>query len=70
VRKPKPLDQVREAIRIRHYSVRTEEAYIGWIKCFIFLHGKRHLVEMGQQEITQFLSALAVKEHVSASTQN
>jgi integron integrase len=70
VRKPKLLDQVREAIRMRHYSVRTEEAYVGWIKRFIFFHGKRHPLEMGQQEITQFLSALAVKEHVSASTQN
>ena len=69
-RKPKLLDQVREAIRVRHYSVRTEEAYVGWIKRFIFFHGKRHPLEMGQQEITQFLSALAVKEHVSASTQN
>ena len=55
---------------MRHYSVRTEEAYVGWIKRFIFFHGKRHPLEMGQQEITQFLSALAVKEHVSASTQN
>src|SRR4029450_5383464 len=69
-RKPKLLDQVRGAIRARHYSVRTEEAYVGWIKRFIFFHDKRHPLEMGQQEITQFLSALAVKEHVSASTQN
>jgi integron integrase len=69
-RKPKLLDQVREAIRTRHYSLRTEEAYVGWIKRFIFFHGKRHPLEMGQQEITQFLSALAVKEHMSASTQN
>ena len=70
VHKPKLLDQVREAIRMRHYSVRTEEAYVSWIKRFIFFHGKRHPLEMGQQEITQFLSALAVKAHVSASTQN
>jgi integron integrase len=70
IRKPKLLDQVREAIRMRHYSIRTEEAYVGWIKRFIFFHGKRHPLEMGQQEITRFLSALAVKEHVSASTQN
>jgi integron integrase len=69
-RKPKLLDQVREVIRTRHYSLRTEEAYVGWIKRFIFFHGKRHPLEMGQQEIVQFLSALAVKEHVSASTQN
>jgi integron integrase len=69
-RKPRLLDQVREAIRTRHYSLRTEEAYVSWIKRFIFFHGKRHPLEMGQQEIAQFLSALAVEEHVSASTQN
>jgi integrase len=55
---------------MRHYSVRTEEAYVGWIKRFIFFHGKRHPLEMGANEITQFLSALAVQGHVSASTQN
>jgi integron integrase len=70
VRTPKLLDQVREAIRLRHSSVRTEEAYVGWIKRVIFFHGTRHPLEMGQREITQFLSALAVKAHVSASTQN
>jgi integron integrase len=64
------LDQVREAIRTRHYSVRTEEAYVSWIKRFIFFHGKRHPLEMGEAEITRFLSALAVHGQVSASTQN
>ncbi len=68
--KPKLLDQVRQAIRTRHYSLRTEEAYISWIKRFILFHGKRHPLEMGEEEITRFLSALAVEEHVSASTQN
>jgi integron integrase len=68
--KPKLLDQVREAIRMRHYSVRTEEAYVSWIKRFILFHGKRHPLEMGEDEITRFLSALAVRRHVSASTQN
>src|SRR6266540_6695561 len=68
--KPKLLDQVREAIRMRHYSVRTEEAYVSWIKRFIFFHGKRHPLEMGKDEITRFLSALAVHGQVSASTQN
>ena len=68
--RPKLLDQVREAIRMRHYSVRTEEAYVGWIKRFILFHGKRHPLEMGEDEITRFLSALAVHGHVSASTQN
>jgi integrase len=68
--KPKLLDHVREAIRMRHYSVRTEEAYVSWIKRFILFHGKRHPLDMGQDEITRFLSALAVHERVSASTQN
>lgn len=69
-RKPTLLDDVRSALRIRHYSLRTEEAYVSWIKRFILFHGKRHPLEMGQQEITQFLSALAVNRQVSASTQN
>ncbi len=68
--KPKLLDQVRDAIRTRHYSYRTEEAYVGWIRRFIFFHHKRHPAEMGPVEITQFLTALAVDRHVSASTQN
>jgi Phage integrase, N-terminal SAM-like domain len=68
--KPKLLDQVRAAIRLRHYSLRTEDTYLHWIKRFIFFHGKRHPAEMGAQEIGQFLSALAVEHHVSASTQN
>jgi integrase len=55
---------------MRHYSVRTEDAYVGWIKRFILFHGKRHPLEMGANEITQLLSALAVQGHVSASTQN
>ena len=68
--RPKLLDQVRDAIRTRHYSYRTEEAYVGWIKRFIFFHHKRHPAEMGPVEITQFLTALAVDRQVSASTQN
>jgi integron integrase len=68
--KPKLLDEVREAIRTRHYSLRTEEAYVSWIKRFILFHGKRHPMEMGKDEITRFLSALAVHGQVSASTQN
>jgi integron integrase len=68
--KPKLLDQVRDAIRARHYSYRTEEAYVGWIRRFILFHHKRHPAEMGPPEITQFLTALAVERHVSASTQN
>jgi integron integrase len=68
--KPKLLDQVRQAIRTRHYSYMTEKAYVGWIKRFIFFHHKRHPVEMGEAEIAQFLSSLASDAHVSASTQN
>jgi hypothetical protein len=49
--KPKLLDQVRQAIRARHYSQRTEEAYVAWIKRFIFFHNKRHPVEMGEPEV-------------------
>jgi hypothetical protein len=68
--KPKLLDQVRQAIRTRHYSYMTEKAYVGWIKRFIFFHNKRHPVEMAEAEIAQFLSSLASDSHVSASTQN
>jgi len=68
--KPKLLDQVRAAIRAKHYSHRTEEAYVQWIKRFIFFHNKRHPAEMGEQEINQFLTHLAVKGNVASSTQN
>jgi Phage integrase, N-terminal SAM-like domain len=68
--KPKLLDQVRQAIRKRHYSDRTEKAYVHWIKRFIFFHNKRHPIEMGEAEIGQFLSTLATDGRVSASTQN
>jgi len=68
--KPKLLDQVREAIRTRHYSPKTEESYVHWIKRFIFFHKKRHPAEMGEKEIAQFLSSLASELHVSAATQN
>lgn len=68
--KPKLLEQVRHAIRIRHLSPRTEQAYVGWIKRFIFFHNKRHPAEMGEAEIGQFLSSLATDSRVSASTQN
>ena len=68
--KPKLLDQVRQAIRARHYSPKTEESYIHWIKRFIFFHGKRHPAEMEEREIAQFLSNLASESRVSASTQN
>ena len=70
LRPPRLLDRVRTAIRTRHYSLRTEEAYVGWIKRFIFFHNKRHPSEMGEPEINRFLSHLAVRDGVSASTQN
>ena len=69
-RKPKLLERVRDAIRTRHYSRRTEKAYVGWIRRFIYFHDKRHPAEMGGEEITRFLSSLAVEARVSASTQN
>ncbi len=64
------LDRVRQAIRARHYSPSTEQAYVAWIRRFIFFHGKRHPTEMGEPEVNQFLTHLAVHEHVAASTQN
>ncbi len=68
--KPKLLDQVRQAIRTRHYSDRTEKAYVHWIKRYIFFHNKRHPQEMAEAEIAGFLSSLATVGRVSASTQN
>jgi len=69
-RQPKLLDRVREAIRARHYSPRTERAYVSWIRRFIVFHRKRHPREMGAAEVEAFLSALATVGRVSASTQN
>ena len=70
VPKPRLLDRVREAIRARHYSRRTEKAYVAWIRRFILFHGKRHPLEMGGPEVTRFLTSLAVEGHVAGSTQN
>src|SRR4029450_11433691 len=67
---PKLLEQVCEAIRARHYSIRTEDSYLRWIKRFILFHGKRHPREMGGGEIQEFLSYLAVEGRVAASTQS
>ncbi|HHJ52780.1 MAG TPA: integron integrase, partial [Caldithrix abyssi] len=67
---PKLLDRVRAVMRQKHYSMRTEESYISWIKRFVYFHHLRHPEEMGAQEITAFLSALATEQNVSASTQN
>jgi integron integrase len=69
-RKKKLLDRVRDAIRTKHYSIRTEEAYVNWIKRFILFHDKRHPQEMEAAEIEEFLTHLAVDKNVAASTQN
>ena len=69
-RKPRLLDRVRAALRTRHYSPRTEEAYVAWIRRYILFHDKRHPAEMGAPEISRFLTALAVEGNVAASTQN
>jgi integron integrase len=68
--KPRLLDRVRATARLRHYSPRTEAAYVAWIRRYIFFHDKRHPAEMGAPEITSFLSSLAVDGRVAASTQN
>jgi site-specific recombinase XerD len=67
---PRLLDRVREALRARHCSRRTEKAYVAWIRRYILFHGKRHPAELGATEITAFLSSLAVQANVAASTQN
>ena len=68
--KPKLLDQVRNAIRRKHYSLRTEEIYVHWVKRFIYFSGKRHPAGLGEPEVTAFLNHLAVVRDVAASTQN
>jgi len=67
---PRLMEQMRAAIRTRHYSIRTEETYLSWVKRFILFHGKRHPRDMGAQEVQQFLSHLAVEGHVASSTQS
>ena len=68
--KLKLLEQVSEVMRFKHYSIRPETTYQEWIKRFIFFHGKRHPREMGAAEVERFLSDLAVRRKVAASTQN
>ena len=68
--KPRLLDLVRDAIRRKHYSRRTEESYVHWIKRFIYFSGKRHPAQMGAEEVTAFLNHLARERNVAASTQN
>ena len=69
-RPKKLLDQVCDAIRLKHYSYRTEQSYVGWIKPYIYFHDVRHPSEMGAPEVEAFLTHLAVKENVAASSQN
>ena len=59
------MDRLRQEIRVRHYSIRTEEAYADWVRRFIVFHGKRHPKELGAAEVTSFLTYLAVERHVA-----
>ncbi len=70
VQSPRLLDQVRGKIRLKHYSMRTEQAYVDWIKRFVLHFDKRHPTEMGAREVEAFLTHLAVKGKVAAATQN
>lgn len=67
---PKLITRLRSEIRVRHYSIRTEQAYVDWVRRYIFFHGKRHPKEMGSGEVRDFLSHLAVDRKVAAATQN
>jgi integron integrase len=67
---PRLLERVRDKIRLKHYSIRTEHAYLGWIRRFIVFHGRKHPTEMGASEVEVFLTHLAVRRNVAASTQN
>jgi len=67
---PRLLDQLRDRIRLKHYSIRTEQAYADWVRRFVIFSGKRHPRELGQAEVEAFLTHLAVAGRVSASTQN
>jgi len=66
----KLLDQVRDALRLKHYSYRTEQSYVDWVKRFVLFHKKRHPKDMGATEVQAFLTHLAVEREVAASTQN
>ena len=66
---PRLLDQLRHQIRLRHYSIRTEQAYVGWVKRFIIFHGRRHPSSLGAAEVESFLSHLASERNVAAATQ-
>ncbi len=70
VQAPRLLDEVRRRMRLKHYSLRTEQAYVAWIRRFIFASGRRHPRELGAADVERFLSGLAVRQGVAASTQN
>lgn len=67
--KPRLFDEIRNVARMRHLSLRTEQAYVQWIRRFILFHDKRHPREMGEAEIREFISHLAVERNITASTQ-
>ena len=67
---PRLLDQLRDAIRVRHYSIRTEKAYVDWCRRYILFHSKRHPADMGAAEVSAYMTHLAVNRKVAASTQN
>jgi hypothetical protein len=66
---PHLLDQVRESIRLKHFSLKTEKSYVYYVRDFILFHNKRHPQEMGAEEIRAYLSHLAIERHVAPSTQ-
>ena len=68
-KQPRLLDQVGNVIRVKHYSIRTEQSYVQWIRRYILFHNKKHPKDMGEKEINAFLKHLAVNRNVSASTQ-
>jgi integron integrase len=70
MKKIKLIDQVKNTIRIKHYSIRTEEAYVSWIKDYIYYHNKKHPVNLTEEHISEYLTYLATKRNVAASTQN
>ncbi|MFM8330595.1 MAG: phage integrase N-terminal SAM-like domain-containing protein [Candidatus Methylumidiphilus sp.] len=69
-RHPGLFETVRERLRVKHYSLRTEEAYLGWIRRFVGFHGRRHPRELGAAEVEAFLTDLAVQRNVASATQN
>ena len=68
--KTKLLDEVRKVIRLRHYSPKTEESYVNWIRKYVLYHNKKHPRDMGEKEIRDYLNYLSLTQNVSYSTQN